>query len=495
MVEERTQELKEANDFMALMVNSLDQGLVVFDNKLNCHPMFTKACEPMFGVSPLNKTILEVLDITEEEKVKTLEQWADIVFKELIPFESAANLGPKQKVSGTTYTDPDYKFVKLDYYPMRDSDKKISNVVLIATDKTKEVQATDRAIEKEAYVSMILKILNNKTQFEAFITEVESICDQFKKAYSLKEKTIEFDLCMMLFHTLNGGFGIYTITHMQKLAQKYEAEINSIKDSVTNPTEYINTLVGNVENLKNEFHKFKLDLDNLIGTKFVSNQSFTEIPREKILEFKNIVHQTGNKNLEKFYNDNFIKVPIINYFRAYDDLCKTSAVKINKKFDGLIFNNEDLKIDAEPLQEFFNVLVHLFRNCLDHGLEDSYTREQIGKSPEGHITVSFNEITSQDKNFLSIIVQDDGAGINPQIIKERFMKLKPDEDISGLTDKEIILKIFDPFFSTRDEVSALSGRGVGMSAIKEVVDRLNGQIEIETRVGRGSEFSFLIPMS
>lgn len=493
MVEQRTLELKKANDFMALMVNSLDQGLLVFDSQLNCNPMFTNACEPIFGISPLDKSMPEVLGITDEGNIQSLKQWAMVLFSEMIPFESAISLGPREKITGKSYLDSDYKNVKIDYYPMRDEEEKISNIVMIATDKTNEVQATEKAKEKEAYVSMILKILNNKTQFESFVNEVEEIFHQFNKAYSVENGTIEFDLVMMLFHTLNGGFGIYSLISLQQMARGFETEINLNKESAINQAEYIPVLQGNVEKLKQAFVSFRVDFDALVGTKFATNQSFFEVPRQKILELKDLVVQTHNEQLKEYFSDNFLKVPIINYFKAYDDLCKTTAMKINKEFNGLRFHNSDLKIEVEPLLEFFNVLVHLFRNCLDHGLEDSYTRQSNGKSADGHIDVSFDIINSPGGNFLSTIIQDDGAGIDPKIIRSRCQKLNPEEDISNLSDKEVIYKIFAPFFSTRDEVSALSGRGVGMSAIKEVVDRLNGQIEIESHVGKGTIFSFLIP--
>ncbi|MDD4976067.1 MAG: ATP-binding protein [Bacteriovorax sp.] len=495
MVEKRTLELKEANDFMALMVNSLDQGLLVFDNELKCHPMFTKACEQIFGISPLDKSIPEILSISNVEALESLKQWSQVVFNEMIPFESAIGLGPRQKITGRSYDDLDYKFVQIDYYPMRDDDDKISNVVMIGTDRTNEVQATEKAKEKEAYVSMILKILNNKPQFESFVSEVEDIFGQFKKAFSIEEKKIEFDLCMMLFHTLNGGFGIYNITKLQLIARDCENKISNIKDTNPDILEYIPVLESYVENLKQEFLNFKVELDSLVGTKFATNQHFTEVSRDMILELKKLVLQTNNEELKHYYSEYFVKVPIINYFKAYDDLCKTTAIKINKEFNGLTFHNSELRIEVEPLLEFFNVLVHLFRNCLDHGIEDASIRQLNGKDPVGHIDISFDTVNSPEGKLLLVVIQDDGAGIDPQVIRTRWQKMNADKDISNLLDKEVIYKIFDPFFTTRDEVSDLSGRGVGMSAIKEVVDHLNGYIEIESHIGIGTIFSFLIPVN
>ncbi len=494
MVEQRTAELKEANDFMALMVNSLDQGLVVFDEDLNCNSMFTKACEPMFGISPQDRTIPELLDVTDESDLNVLTQWAKVLFSEMIPFESAVTLGPKNKITGTHYSDENYKFIGLNYYPMRDADEKIINIVMIATDKTTEVQATEIAKEKEAYVSMILKILNNKNQFESFISEVEEIFHQFSKTYSVSENTVDFELAMMLFHTLNGGFGIYSITKLQMQARGYETEISTIKESEPNPSEYIPFLQGHVESLKTEFYNFRIELDRLIGTKFSQNEAISEIPRKKILELKNIIKDAHNPQLLHYYAENFVKVPIINYFKAYDDFCKVTAVKINKEFHGLTFHNPDLKVEVEPFLEFFNVLVHLFRNCLDHGLEDANTREESGKSRDGHIEVSFEMIETEGHNNFALTVKDDGTGIDPDKIRARYLKIYPEANVDHLSDKEIIYKIFDPFFSTRDEVSALSGRGVGMSAIQEVVERLHGKVVVNSVVGQGSSFEFVIPV-
>lgn len=493
-VSQRTAELKEANDFMALMVNSLDQGLLVFDQELKCHPTHTNACETIFNSSPFGNSLPEILDIKDEHEIQSLKQWTQILFSEMIPFESASALGPQQKITGTDFTDPNYKYVEINYYPMRDSEEKIVNVVMIATDKTREIQAMERAKEKDFYVSMVLKILTNKPQFESFINEVEEIFDQFENAYSIENAKIDFELCMMLFHTLNGGFGIYSLTKLQQLAREYESEISAMKDTHSDPIEYIPFLRMHVSNLRSEFLAQKQELDSILGTKFALNEAVTEIPRTKILELKKMIEGASVQYLFDYYMDHFVKVPVINYFKIYDDLCKTTSIKINKEFQGLTFINSDLKIEAEPLLEFFNVLVHLFRNCLDHGLEDPHTRQSSGKTPYGNISVSFDELHSPDEKFLSLIIQDDGAGIHPEKIRERYLKLNPEADISELSDKEIVYKIFDPFFSTRDEVSALSGRGVGMSAIKEVVDRLKGQIEIESHINKGTTFSFMIPL-
>ncbi|MBY0416337.1 MAG: cell wall metabolism sensor histidine kinase WalK, partial [Bdellovibrionales bacterium] len=133
-VEQRTIELKNANDFMGAMINSLDQGLFVFDQSLECHDVYTNACLEIFGTTPPHKKFTEVLGITDETELGNVTQWAAILFSEMIPFESAVNLGPRTKVQGTDYTDPNFKHIQIDYYPMKDEESKIKSIVSVGTD-------------------------------------------------------------------------------------------------------------------------------------------------------------------------------------------------------------------------------------------------------------------------------------------------------------------------------------------------------------------------
>jgi len=497
MVAQRTLELKNANDFMNAMVNSLDQGLLVFDNELRCNAIFTKACEPIFGLSPLGKTFLDVLQVTAESEVASIHQWSQILFKELIPFESAIDLGPKVKINGLNFQSTDFKHVQLNYYPIRDDETKdIKNMVVVATDKTNEIQAIEKEKENEQFVSMILKILKNKTQFQSFCSEVADIFEQFPSAYDQEKKTIHYDRAMMLFHSLNGGFGMFSIYKLQQMSVAFENEIDAEKNKkADSPSDnFLNKMINNINKLSKDFEAFKLELDQLIGTKFASGDATLEITKEQVNQTKEIVDRLANSELKKVFYENFVKVPIINYFSAYNDFCKNAAEKFGKKFNGLTFHNENLKIDPSHFGEFFNVLVHLFRNCIDHGLEEPNLRRELNKTEIGRIDVSFELVNSNDNNFLRLTVQDDGAGINPEIIRNRYNLLHPDKDLSSLSDKEVIYKIFDAFFTTREQVTSLSGRGVGMSAIQDVVDLLKGRIEIESKVGKGTIFTFEIPM-
>jgi two-component system chemotaxis sensor kinase CheA len=494
-VEQRTIELKTANDFMGAMINSLDQGLFVFDQTLECHDVYTNACVDIFGMSPPHHKFTDVLGISDENEVSNINQWSSILFSEMIPFESAVNLGPRTKIQGTDYTDPNFKYVQIDYYPMKDEDSKIKSIVTVGTDKTLEFQAVEKKKENDQYVSMIIKILNNKTHFKSFCDEAESILSQFDSVYDKEKNIVQFDLAMILFHTLNGGFGMYALTKLQAEARSYESLVTTSREANMPPEEYNQILVTQVASLKANFNNMKSELDSLLGTSFQGGEVYKEIPLSTIMRLQDLINTNASGPLKDIFYEELVKEPVIDYFKAYEDVCFKSAEKIGKQFAGIEFHNENLKIEPAPLLEFFNVLIHLFRNCIDHGIEAPHKRQELGKNPAGKISVSFDILKNSGVDIFYLNIQDDGGGINSEIIKKKYSSMYPDVDISGYSEKDIINIIFDPFFSTRDEVSALSGRGVGMSAIKEVIEKLNGRINIETKLGVGSSFAFFIPLS
>lgn len=493
-VEERTIELKTANDFVGAMINSLDQGLFVFDEELECHDIYTNACESIFGVAPPRKQLTEVLGINDEHEINNIVQWSKILFSEMIPFDSAVNLGPRTKVTGTDHTDPDFKYVQIDYYPMKDDEEKIKSIVTVGTDKTLEIQAVEKKKENDLYVAMIIKILNNKTHFKSFSDEADSILNQFSTVYDREKGIVHFDLAMMLFHTLNGGFGMYSLSKLQVEARGYESQVTTSREANMDPAEYNEMLMTQVESIRNNFNTVKKELDALLGTSFYGGENFKEIPLSAINNLKELINQNSSKELREMFYEVVVKEPVIDYFKAYEDVCFKAAEKTNKQFAGIEFHNADLKVEPTHLLEFFNVLIHLFRNCIDHGIETPSVRKELGKDPAGKITVVFDLLKTDKEELFCLNVQDDGSGINSEVIRRKYSEKNPTIDISNYTEDQIINIIFDPFFSTRDEVSALSGRGVGMSAIKEVVEKLGGRIEIDTVVGRGSSFLFFIPL-
>ena len=164
----------------------------------------------------------------------------------------------------------------------------------------------------------------------------------------------------------------------------------------------------------------------------------------------------------------------------------------NKKVD---FQSEgsDVELDKNIIEVIGDPLTHLVRNAIDHGIESPKERLEIGKTEVGSLKVSAHYNAGQ----VIIEIIDDGKGINPQKIKEKALSLKkyPSEEIMNMSDQELIRLVFQPGFSTAENVSELSGRGVGMDVVYKNLSKIGGVVNIESEVGKGSRVIIRLPLT
>ncbi|MFP4415752.1 MAG: response regulator [Chitinispirillaceae bacterium] len=157
-------------------------------------------------------------------------------------------------------------------------------------------------------------------------------------------------------------------------------------------------------------------------------------------------------------------------------------------------SGEDIELDRRILQELRTPLLHLIRNSVDHGIESPDHRRSSGKNPEGHIRVSLNAL---DNGRFSLVVEDDGAGIDPHTIRKAAVErnvLSPTK-AESMGRSETLDLIFVSGFSTRADVSSLSGRGLGLAIVRENIRKMAGQVRVESTPGKGTRFTMQLPSS
>jgi two-component system, chemotaxis family, sensor kinase CheA len=173
---------------------------------------------------------------------------------------------------------------------------------------------------------------------------------------------------------------------------------------------------------------------------------------------------------------------IFNLFpRMVRDLAKTQSKEINFTIEG-----GDLLLDKRLLEEMKDPLMHLLRNAIDHGIETPAERQQQGKLPVATLTIRVRQTSNQS----TIEILDDGRGLDLKRIKAKAIErgLHTDVELASMSVDRIQALIFAPGFSTRDRVTELSGRGVGLDIVRTNVERLKGSIEIESTLNRGCTF-------
>jgi two-component system chemotaxis sensor kinase CheA len=184
--------------------------------------------------------------------------------------------------------------------------------------------------------------------------------------------------------------------------------------------------------------------------------------------------------------------PIKKVFGRFPRVVRDLSRSLNKKIR-LELRGEETDLDKNLVEALADPLIHLVRNSVDHGIETPEERKANGKPEEGHIVLS----AEQEGDHILLMIQDDGKGMDPDVLRSKAVEkgMMDEEAASRLTDKDAYNLIFMPGFSTKTEISDVSGRGVGMDVVKTAIAGLNGTVEIDSEYGKGSIIRIKLPLT
>lgn len=184
--------------------------------------------------------------------------------------------------------------------------------------------------------------------------------------------------------------------------------------------------------------------------------------------------------------------PVGKVFSRFPKVARDVARSLKKEVD-LELIGADTELDRNLVEALSDPLVHLVRNAIDHGIELPDLREATGKPRSGQVRLA----AQQEGDYVTIEIRDDGAGIDPERLRDKALEkgLIEPEAAARLSHDECLQLIFLPGFSTKAEITDISGRGVGMDVVQSRIRELSGQIQIHSQLGRGSRFLIRVPLT
>ena len=246
-------------------------------------------------------------------------------------------------------------------------------------------------------------------------------------------------------------------------------------------------------------------LMNLIGELIINRNRYTLIARslEDSSEKVDISHVAQSLSETTYamarisddLQDTIMKVrmvPVSSVFSRFPRLVRDLSRKSGKEVD-LIMEGEETELDKSVVEVIGDPLVHLIRNSVDHGIEPEDVRIAAGKPPKGKVTLrAFHK-----GNSVAIEIEDDGKGIDPVKMREIAVRkgLITTEEAAQLDDREAIELIFAPGFSSADQITDISGRGVGMDVVRTNIKNLKGSVSTYSEIGKGTRFTLSLPLT
>lgn len=235
----------------------------------------------------------------------------------------------------------------------------------------------------------------------------------------------------------------------------------------------IMNLVGELVLVRNRFENLRTSFDREQIAKTISNLDVvtSDLQRE--------VMKTRMQPIKKVFG---------RFPRVVRDLARSLNKEIRVQLRG-----EDTDLDKNLVEALADPLVHLVRNAVDHGIESPGEREALGKPREGLVVLT----ASQEGDHIQLMIEDDGKGMNPDQLRQSVVEkgLMDEESAARLDKRECFNLIFLPGFSTKAEISDISGRGVGMDVVKTRINQMSGTVEVDSVEGRGSRIIIKVPLT
>lgn len=485
-------ELNRSKEDMENLLDNAGQGFLSFNNDLIIQKEHSLECNVILETEVKGRKITDLLYENDKDQYEFVEK----VLLQVLNFSQDSS---KDKIYLSLLPDEvniNNKQVHIDYKLIKCNNKKLKTMMMILTDITEKRFLENKMEEEHKILRMVVKVITHYSEFMEITKDYKNFCnnklfDILKSNESLEKIISEI---FINIHTFKGNFSQIEMIHTPERLHDFENRLTEIKNNINSYTvDSLNTLMEN-DNLVLWIQDDWDILKDILGDTFFSNENLIKIEKSKLIEIENRIERfdtTGEAeklilDLKRLRYKSFKEL-----LKAYPEYSLKLAERLEKQINLPIIEGEDIYVEPEKYHDFIRALVHVFRNALDHGIETEEERILRDKEYLGNIKCCVE--LKNDKIILAI--SDDGKGIDIQKLKEKAVinGLYTKDEISFLSNNESLNLIFIPGISTKDAISDISGRGVGLSSVKAEVEKLDGSIEIETILGKGTTFRFVLP--
>jgi two-component system, chemotaxis family, sensor kinase CheA len=465
-------EIERSHKELRVLFDNANEGFLYFDREMVIGSEYSLKAKEIFGLDIAHKYITDLLFQDEEEKLFIQETLVGILDETL----------ERQAILISLLKDEFFinkRFIKVQY-------KVLSRnaFMLILSDITQNKYLNEKIKEEQQVYKMVITIMTFFEQFSEVKNDYQRFTNEIETFKSLEKLT---DLRREV-HTFKGLFAQFELLNIVK-------KLHSLENTIDYCLK-IQELDDDIVYLSSKLLFSWLEVDLGVINHILKQDIFAK-PNTLKIEKKRI--ENIYNNIEKYENLELLKQDIkqLTYrnikdtFYAYGKLVTTLSQRFEKPMHELILDCEDIYLSGR-YKPFLNALVHIFRNSLDHGIEVEEERIFLGKDPQGTISCDIKVV----ENNLEINYKDDGRGLDINQIKSKIVEkqLLSEEILTNLDEEEILMLIFMDSFSTKEVVTDISGRGVGLSSLQSEVKKLDGSLKITNHPTKGVEFLFTLPI-
>lgn len=490
-VERMNRDLAVRSDSIKNLLDNAGQGFLTINDKLIVTDEFSNECVRIFGVQVGGRPIASLLASGVEKDA--LEAMTDIfrnvfseenklrnkVYMSLLPGEIRINNRAIQFV---------YKIIR------SGTEKQI---MFILTDITQRKHLEQKMEEEKTNMRLAVKAVMNKNDIVATLQELEAFYT--KTVFDTLAVTADFKQALASIfrtvHTFKGNLAQLSMTHTSNTLHGIENDLQRALDA---PASYTSEQVAGFFRRISYAQLVEDDvrvITDTLGQDYFRQDETVAVDKHNILAIEEKIRSLCSPELSARLLPSVKKLRYQNFkniLMKYNEYLLFTAEKLEKEMNDITVLGDDVFIDADKYRPFTKSLTNIFRNIADHAIEPPDERIDKGKNVKGSVTC---KLVEQEPNNFVFSIQDDGRGIDFARVREKALEkgLYSPEELAQFSPQKLLELVLLDNFSTKDSVTAISGRGMGLSAVKAEIEQIGGKMEIDTEPGAGTKFVFRLP--
>jgi two-component system chemotaxis sensor kinase CheA len=458
-VRDRERRLGVRNRDLKLILDSVEQGFLTTGLDGTLFAERSAIVETWAGELPAGVKLWTLVERIDPGAGAWLKAGWDQLNEQVLPLEVAIEQLPKRM------SRQEQQF-SLNYHPVI-VDGELERIVVVITDITAELLRQRALAEQQEFAALVDQFVRDRRAFHSFWQEASALMDEIVAPGAAAE------VLRRNVHTLKGNTRFFGLSRVSGLCHDLET-------AMAERAEYSLT-----EREKRALTELWESLRSRIEPLMRGATVFLEVSREQYEQLVDAFNRREPmEKLEQLVHDLRCE-PIATRLEQAKRLLQVGAKQLGKTPPRVELQHNDLRVPPGPWAPFWSVFSHVLNNALDHGLESDEERRAAGKPVPGAMELA---ITSNSHEII-VEMRDDGSGIDWDLVKEHAAARK----LPCQTRADLERALFSDRFTTREHVSQMSGRGVGLAAVQHVVTAMGGKIELETTRGVGTTWRFRFP--
>jgi two-component system chemotaxis sensor kinase CheA len=454
----REERIVARNRDMRLVLDNVGQGFLTLDLEARISEERSRVVEEWFGVPESGAEFGPYIARVDPKAAERFEVGWLLVSDPLMPPElSLEHLPPLIRTEGRVF--------ELAYRPISKGEQ-LEQVLVVITDVSARVERERAAVAEREMMSVFKRILAGRAVFEEFFDEASLLVLAIRASDGSDRLALQRNV-----HTLKGNASAYGLETIAELCHSIENELDATGGVVSDERKrQLQSGWGRVARMRSEFSG-----DSGISVQRDEHRALLEALRARGLT--DLATRLASWQFE----------PASRRLDLIGRQIKSLARRVGKGDVEVHIVPTDLRLPGKVWAPFWTALTHIVRNTVDHGIETRERRVELGKSGPGTVTLSMVHADHE----LIWAIEDDGRGIDWAALATRAQSL----GLPVNTRKELEAALFAPGVSSKDRVTTISGRGVGLDAVLEMVNALGGRIEVESELDKGTKFTIHLPES